>query len=143
MAHNARNKNKYNKKRTTLTIHNISTISSPKQKLHRKSPITKPAHTFNYISYRNAPECITHSGQSHDWYELNKTISLKEQRCPLDSQKYSQRKYNHNTSYIIVTHNAIIQNSCRVRTVVPHTFQDRRVVSFNVVIVAPNQNKTN
>ena len=67
MAHNARNNIKYNKKCTTLTIHNISTISSPKQKLHKKSPITKRAYTFDYVSYRNALECITHLGQSHDW----------------------------------------------------------------------------
>ena len=102
MAYNARNKIKYNKKCPTLTIHNISTISSPKQKLHRKSPITKPAHTFDYVSYRNAPECIRQPGQSYDWYELNKTTNLREQQCPIDSQKYSQRKYNHNTSYNIV-----------------------------------------
>ena len=67
------------RKSKTPIINSTATISSSKQKLHRKSPITKPAHTFDYVSCKNAPRCITHSGQSHDWYELNKTTSLREQ----------------------------------------------------------------
>ena len=69
MAHNAINKIKYNKKRyNSNNTHNITTISSPKQKLHRKSPITKSAHAFDYVSYRNAPN-VLRTWVSIHWYE--------------------------------------------------------------------------
>ena len=47
MTHTARNKIKYNKKSTTLIIDSTATISSPKQKLHRKSPI----NYFEEVNY--------------------------------------------------------------------------------------------
>ena len=58
------------RKCTTLTIHNTTTISSPKQKLHRKSPITKSTHTFDYVSCRNVPNALRTRVSIH-WYELN------------------------------------------------------------------------